>query len=426
MTDPGPADPLRSALRPYGTSIFSTLTELAVRHQAVNLAQGFPDFEPPAPLLDAAADALRSGWSQYAPSIGYPELRQAVAAHQLDRYGRQVDPDTEVTVTVGATEAIWSAVEALTEPGDEVLLFEPYYDMYPAAVAAAGCVPRVVPGTGFPDLRIDLDRLTAAVGPRTRLAILNTPTNPTGRTVGAQELQVLGQLCERYGVTVIADEAYEHVVLDGRGHLPVAAEPALAGRTVTVSSASKTFSATGWRVGWAVAPPALTGALRRVHQFVTFAASSPLQRAVGTMLAAAGPDFYAGLAADYGQRRRRRGGLLRGPDHPGRGGGDPGLRLPCRPRPGPGAGPVRVLQAAGDPARGGAPAAGQDGGGPRLSTDADPPLPDPGHRLVASSFSRTSRCRPGGVSRPAPSRGAGPGSRGRCPGCGRRCTAGSG
>jgi len=308
MTDPGPADPLRSALRPYGTSIFSTLTELAVRHRAVNLAQGFPDFEPPEQLLDAAAEALRSGWSQYAPSIGYPELRQAIAAHQRTHYGLEVDPDTEVTVTVGATEAIWSAVEALTEPGDEVLLFEPYYDMYPAAVTAAGCVPRVVPSTGFPDLRIDLDRLAAAFGPRTRLAILNTPTNPTGRLVGAEELRVLGELCERHGVTVLADEAYEHVVLGGRAHRPVAAEPSLAGRTVTVSSASKTFSATGWRIGWAVAPPALTGALRRVHQFVTFAASSPLQRAVGTMLATAGPDFYTGLVAEYEERRD----LLRG------------------------------------------------------------------------------------------------------------------
>lgn len=303
MTDPVRPDPLRQAMRPYGTSIFSTLTELAVRHRAVNLAQGFPDFEPPQPLLDAAAEALRSGYSQYAPSIGYPDLREAVAAHQLAWYGRPTDQDTEVTVTVGATEAIWSAVAALTEPGDEVLLFEPYYDMYPAAVTAAGCVPVVVPGTGFPDLRIDLDRLTAAVGPRTRLAILNTPTNPTGRLVGAQELRVLGELCERHDITVIADEAYEHVVLDGRAHRPVAGEPALAHRTVTVSSASKTFSATGWRIGWAVAPPDLTSALRRVHQFVTFAASSPLQRAVGAMLATAGPEFYAGLTAEYGQRR---------------------------------------------------------------------------------------------------------------------------
>jgi N-succinyldiaminopimelate aminotransferase len=296
-------DPLRTAMQPFGTSVFSTLTELAVKHRAVNLAQGFPDFEPPQQLLDAAAEALRSGYSQYAPSPGYPDLRQAVAAHQFAHYGQRWDPDTEVTVTVGATEAIWSTVAALTEPGDEVLLFEPYYDMYPAAVAAAGCVATVVPGTGFPDFAIDLDALTDAIGPRTRLAILNTPTNPTGRLVGGEELRVLGELCQRYGVTVVADEAYEHVVLDGLAHRPVAAEPALADRTVTVSSASKTFSATGWRVGWAVAPAPLTGALRRVHQFVTFAAASPLQRAVGALLAGAGPDFYAELTASYQERR---------------------------------------------------------------------------------------------------------------------------
>lgn len=296
-------DPLRAALRPYGTSVFSTLTELAVRHQAVNLAQGFPDFEPPQPLLDAAADALRSGFSQYAPSTGYPDLRRAVATHQRDWYGRAIDPDTEVTVTVGATEAIWSTVAALTEPGDEVLLFEPFYDMYPAAVAAAGCTAVVVPATPFPELAIDLDRLAAAVTPRTRLAILNTPTNPTGRQVTAEELRVLGELCERHDITVLADEAYEHVLLDGRAHRPVVSEPALAGRTVTVSSASKTLSATGWRVGWAVAPPALTSAVRRVHQFVTFAAASPLQRAVGTVLAAAGPSFYTELGAEFTRRR---------------------------------------------------------------------------------------------------------------------------
>jgi N-succinyldiaminopimelate aminotransferase len=293
---------LRESMRQFGTSIFSTITDLAVRRQAINLAQGFPDFDPPQRLLDAAAAAVHGGFSQYAPSVGYPDLRRAVAAHQAG-YGQQWDPDTEVTITVGATEAIWSALHALIEPGDEVLLVEPYYDMYPAAVVAAGGVPRVVGTTGFPDFRIDLDELTAAFGPRTRVAIVNTPWNPVGRQLTAAELRVLGELCQRYGSYLIADETYEHILYDGRTHRPAVSEPLLADRTITVSSVSKTFSATGWRIGWAVAPAPLTEAIRRVHQFVTFTASSPLQRAVATLLDEVGPEFYAELTAEYTQRR---------------------------------------------------------------------------------------------------------------------------
>jgi N-succinyldiaminopimelate aminotransferase len=301
--DAGMSSVLRASLRQFGTSVFSTITELAVREKAINLAQGFPDFEPPQPLLAAAQEALRTGHSQYAPSIGYPALRAAVAAHQAEHYGRQWDPDTEVTVTAGATEAIWSTVQALLEPGDEVVLVEPYYDMYPPAVVAAGGVPRVVGTTGFPDFRVDLDQLAAAFGPRTRLAIVNTPMNPAGRLLEADALRLLGELCQRYGAYVVADETYEHVVFDGLAHRPVAAEPALADRTVTVSSVSKTFSATGWRVGWATAPAELSDALRRVHQFVTFTAPAPLQHAVAGLLAAAGPDFYRQLTAEYTERR---------------------------------------------------------------------------------------------------------------------------
>jgi N-succinyldiaminopimelate aminotransferase len=294
---------LRASMRRFGTSIFSTITDLAVQRQAINLAQGFPDFDPPQQLLDAAAVAVAGGFSQYAPSVGYPDLRRAVAAHQAARYGQQWDPDTEVTVTVGATEAIWSAVHALIEPGDEVLLFEPYYDMYPPCVVAAGGVPRVLPTSGFPDFRLDLDEVAAAFGPRTRLVIVNTPWNPVGRQFTAEELRILGELCQRHGTYLISDETYEHVLFDGRTHRPAVSEPLLADRTITVSSVSKTFSATGWRIGWAVAPAELTEALRRVHQFVTFTASSPLQRAVATMLDASGPEFYAQLTAEYTERR---------------------------------------------------------------------------------------------------------------------------
>jgi N-succinyldiaminopimelate aminotransferase len=295
---------LRESLRRFGTSIFSTITELASQQQAINLAQGFPDFEPPQPLLDAATQALAAGgYAQYPPSVGYLDLRRAVAAHQADHYGQRWDPETEVTITVGATEAIWSTVHALLEPGDEVVLFEPYYDMYPPAVVAAGGVPRVVPTTGFPDFRIDLDRLAATFGARTRLVILNTPWNPVGRQLDAAELRAIGELCQRHGSYLISDETYEHILFDGRAHLPAASEPALADRTITVSSISKTFSATGWRVGWATAPAELTAALRQVHQFVTFVAPAPLQHAVAVLLGEAGPAFYQELTAEYTQRR---------------------------------------------------------------------------------------------------------------------------
>lgn len=297
------SDVLRGSLRGFGTSIFSTITDQAVRHRAVNLAQGFPDFDPPEPLVAAASEALHSGLHQYAPSIGDPVLRQAVAAHQLDRYGLACDPDTEVTVTAGATEAIAATLQALLEPGDEVVLVEPFYDLYPYAVVAAGGVPRYLP-TSFPDFRLDLDRLTDLVTDRTRVIVVNTPTNPTGRLLGAEEARVLGELAERHDAYLLSDETYEHVVLDGLAHRPVAADPGCRDRTVTVSSVSKTFSATGWRIGWAVAPPALSAAVRSVHQFVTFTASAPLQRAAGVMLGtAAGSGYYDQLVADYTERR---------------------------------------------------------------------------------------------------------------------------
>jgi N-succinyldiaminopimelate aminotransferase len=292
---------LRAGLRPFGTSVFTAFTELAEARGAVNLSQGFPDFEPPAALLDAAAAAL-AGSSQYSAADGDPELRAAIAAHQAERYGQRWDPATEVTVTVGATEAIWTVMQALVEPGDEVVLFEPCYDQYPPSVAAVGATARVVPSSGFPDFRLDLDRLAATIGPRTRLVVLNTPWNPVGRLVEAAELRVLGELCQRYGAYVLADETYEHILFDGWAHRPVVSEPALADRTVTVSSVSKTFSATGWRVGWAVAPAPLTEAIRRVHQFVTFTAPAPLQRAAAVMLRT-GPEFYPTLAREYAARR---------------------------------------------------------------------------------------------------------------------------
>jgi aspartate/methionine/tyrosine aminotransferase len=294
---------LRASLRGFGTSVFSVVTEQAIAAGAINLAQGFPDFDPPDELVQAATEAMHAGLHQYAPSIGDPVLREAVAAHQRERYGLHFDPVTEVTVTAGASEALAVTLTGLLEPGDEVLLIEPFYDLYPYAVVAAGGVPRYLT-TSFPDFRLDLDALRAAVSDRTRVIVVNTPTNPTGRLLGPEETAVLGELAERHDAFILSDEVYEHVVFDGLAHRPVAADPACRDRTITVSSVSKTFSATGWRIGWAVAPPALSAVVRSVHQFVTFNATTPLQRATAVMLGHASTgDYYDRLVDEYAERR---------------------------------------------------------------------------------------------------------------------------
>ena len=404
------SDVLRESLRGFGTSIFSTITEQAIAAGAINLAQGFPDFEPPERLVEAAAEAVRGGLHQYAPSTGDPVLRQAVAEHQQARYGLPVDPDTEVTVTAGASEAITAALLALLEPGDEVVLVEPYYDLYPYAVVAAGGVPRYLT-TSFPDFRLDLDRLRELVTDRTRVIVVNTPTNPTGRLLGPEETRVLGELAERHDAYLLSDEVYEHIVFDGLAHRPVAADEACRDRTITVSSVSKTFSATGWRIGWAVAPPALSAAVRSMHQFITFTAPTPLQRAAGVMLgvggrqrllraagrrlhraprpAAEGParDGAGGQHApgdvfrdDPVRGRRRR--VRAGPDRRPAGGRDPGIGLLQRAGAGPRAGPLRLLQAAGD-AAGGRGAAVARAGEPARSAGrygVDGPDPPPSAR----------------------------------------------
>lgn len=295
--------PLRAAMRPFGVSIFSRLTQLANEHSAVNLAQGFPDFLPPEALVAGAADAMARGMHQYAPSSGYPALRTALAEHAKACYGLMYDPDTEITVTAGATEGMWSAVTALMEPGDEAIIIEPFYETYPPCVAAAGGVARFLPTT-WPEFTIDLERLAALFNSRTRLVFLNTPGNPSGRILGARELAAIGELAHRYDAYLIADETYEHITFGDARHLPVASIPECRDRTVTVSSVSKTFSATGWRVGWVLAPEAVTSAVRQVHQFVTFAAPSPLQMAVASMLDQAGrTGYYDELRSDYTHRR---------------------------------------------------------------------------------------------------------------------------
>ncbi|WP_345714119.1 pyridoxal phosphate-dependent aminotransferase, partial [Kineococcus glutinatus] len=290
-------------MRGFGTTVFAEMSALAVRTGALNLGQGFPDADGPASLLEDAVAALRSGRNQYPPGAGEPELLQAVAAHQLRFHGLRVDPDREVLVTAGATEAVAASVLALCEPGDEVVVLEPAYDAYAAVVALAGGVQRSVPlRRGEEGFGLDVPALRAAFTDRTRLLLVNTPHNPTGAVLGAADLALLAELAIAHDVVVVTDEVYEHLVYDGGRHVPLAALPGMAERTLTCSSAGKTFAVTGWKVGWVHGPAELVAAVRTVKQFLTFVNGAPLQPAVARALALGG-DFFAALAADH-QRRR--------------------------------------------------------------------------------------------------------------------------
>lgn len=269
----------------FGSTVFAEMTALANRTGAINLGQGFPDSDGPPELLSAAADAIRAGRNQYPPLPGIPELRHAVAVQRWDDYGSRYDPETEVLVTAGATEAIAAAIPALVAPGEDVVVFEPYYDSYPAAIALAGARRRTV------QLRPDGDRfsfdpaeLAAAMTPRTRLLLVNTPHNPTGTVFSTAELAEIAAICRRYDVLALSDEVYEHLTYDGAGHVPLASLPGMAGRTLTVSSAGKTFNVTGWKVGWACGPAPLVAAVRAVKQYLTFAGGTPFQYAVAAAL----------------------------------------------------------------------------------------------------------------------------------------------
>lgn len=293
---------LASRLQGFGTTIFAEMTALAVAHDAVNLGQGFPDFDGPPEVLEAAVAAIRDGHNQYAPGTGVPALRHAIADHQRRFWGVEVDPDREVTVTAGATEAIFATLQALLETGDEVVCFEPFYDSYQASIAMAGAVERPVT-LRTPDYTFDPDELEAAITARTRLILLNSPHNPTGKVFTRRELELIAALCVRHDLLAITDEVYEHLVFDGE-HVPLATLPGMAERTVTISSAGKSFSVTGWKVGWAIAPAALTVALRTAKQFVTYTNGTPFQHAVATALAL--PDrYFDDLLAGYRERRDR-------------------------------------------------------------------------------------------------------------------------
>ena len=288
-------------MAPMGTTIFAEMSAMAVATQSVNLGQGFPDTDGPAAVAEAAAAAIMAGrGNQYPPGPGVPELRRAIAAHQQRFYGLDVNPDTEVLVTAGATEAIAAALLALTEPGDEVIAFEPYYDSYAACIALAGAV-RVPVTLRPPDFRPDLDALRAAITPRTRLILLNTPHNPTGAVFSRAELTAIADLAVEHDLLVITDEVYEHMVFDGE-HVPIVTLPGMAGRTVTISSAGKTFAFTGWKIGWVTGSAELVTAVRTVKQFLTFVSGGPFQYAVAEGLAL--PDsYYAQLNGDLRARR---------------------------------------------------------------------------------------------------------------------------
>ncbi|MEW2622787.1 pyridoxal phosphate-dependent aminotransferase [Streptomyces sp. NPDC048106] len=283
---------LNRRLAEFGTTIFAEMSALALATGAINLGQGFPDTDGPEEVREAAVRALRDGrGNQYPPGPGVPELRTAIAAHQQRRYGLSYDPDTEVLVTAGATEAIAAALLALLEPGDEVVALEPYYDSYAASIALAG--GRRVPVTLRPhegSFRLDLDELRAAVTDRTRLLLVNTPHNPTGTVLTRAELAAIADLAVERDLLVVTDEVYEHLVFDDAEHLPLAGFPGMRERTVTIGSAGKTYSFTGWKVGWVTAAPALVSAVRSAKQFLTYVSSGPFQYAVAEALAL--PDSY--------------------------------------------------------------------------------------------------------------------------------------
>lgn len=292
-----------SRLRPFGESIFTTMSRLAAQHKAVNLGQGFPDFDGPAFAKQAACDAIAAGFGQYARAFGLPETNAAIARFAQRSLGWQPDPETEVTITAGCTEAIAAALLGLLEPGDEVILLDPCYDSYPACVAMAGGVARRI-RLEAPGFRVREEALRAACTARTRVLLVNTPHNPTGRMLDAQEQAAIARVATEFGLTVLSDEVYEMITYAGP-HRSLAALPGMRERTIVLSSLGKTFSLTGWKIGWTIAPAALTAAVRASHQFLTFCAATPLQRAAAAALSAACDDdgYLRTLADDYAQRR---------------------------------------------------------------------------------------------------------------------------
>lgn len=287
-------------LQPFGTTIFAEMTDLAYRHDAIDLGQGYPNFDGPDFVKAAAMEAIKAGRNQYARMAGEPELNTAIAARFSADTGIHVDPEAEVTVTSGCTEALASAFLGILEPGDEVIIIEPYYDAYPVDTALADAVPRYVT-LRPPEFRLPEDELRAAFGDRTRAIVVNTPHNPTGRVFDRSELELIAELCQRHDAIAITDEVYERMAYEGE-HLALAAFDGMWERTATLSSLGKSFSLTGWKIGWAIAPPALSNAIRAAHQFLTFALPTPLQLGAAAALRAP-QSYYDDLLASYRAKR---------------------------------------------------------------------------------------------------------------------------
>jgi aspartate/methionine/tyrosine aminotransferase len=284
----------------FTESVIRGMTRLANEHGAINLAQGFPNFPCPDVLKDAAVNAIRSDINQYAITWGAKRLRDALAQKYSDWYGMEVNAETEITVTCGATEAMASALLALVDPGEEVIVFEPFYENYGPDAILCGAKPVYVPLA--PDHPIDARELERAFSKRTRAIIICTPNNPTGRVLARAELEAIAELCRRHDACAVTDEIYEHIYYEGE-HVPIATLPGMRQRTITISGASKTFSVTGWRIGTIVAPPELTDAIRKVHDFLTVGAPAPFQEAIAVGIETLGRDYYEGLARDYRRRR---------------------------------------------------------------------------------------------------------------------------
>jgi len=293
---------LTPRLQGFGTTIFAEMSALAEKTKAVNLGQGFPDTDGPAEVAEAAVQAIRDGHNQYPPGPGIASLRTAVSEHRLRFRAQEFDPDGEVLITAGATEALAAALLALTGPGDEVVTFEPYYDSYAAGIAMSGANRRVVT-LRAPDFAFDPDELAAAFTPRTKVLLLNTPHNPTGKVFTRAELELIADLCIAHDVVAVTDEVYEHLVYDGE-HIALGTLPGMAERTLTVSSAGKIFSFTGWKIGWACGPAELVAAVRTAKQFLTFVSGGPFQHAVAVGLRL-GDDFFSGYTAGMRAKRDR-------------------------------------------------------------------------------------------------------------------------
>ena len=292
---------MASRLRSIAPTIFAEMSALALRTGSLNLGQGFPDEDGPSPVVEAAVEALRGGRNQYAPGPGVPELREAVAAHQQRHYGIELDPTSEVVITAGATEAVAAAIFAYLNPGDEMVVLEPYYDSYVACIEMAGGVRRPVT-LRAPDFRLDVSALEAAVTDRTTTILLNTPHNPTGAVMSREELQAVARVATEHDLLVVTDEVYEHLLYDGREHVPICTLPGMWDRTVSISSAGKTFSFTGWKVGWVTGPAELVNTVMAAKQWLTFTNAAPLQPAVAHALQHE-EAFFGALAKDLQGKR---------------------------------------------------------------------------------------------------------------------------